>query len=108
MEVSIPALDSTVLIHVAIVALDARPCGSVNDKKTAASPAESKPLILCVLSTYSCNVKVGHMFWFSGNAGRSILLWASQVGTVWVGLMVLSLHRPMKPERGVREACKFC
>ena len=70
MEVSIPALDRMVLIHLAMVALDARPCGFVDGKKTVASPAESEPLILRVLSTYSCNVKAGHMFWFSGNAGK--------------------------------------
>ena len=33
-EVSIPDLDSTVLIHLAIVALDAGPCGFVEVKKS--------------------------------------------------------------------------
>ena len=70
MEVSIPALDRMVLIHPAMVELDARRCGFVNNKNTAASPVESEPIILRVLSTYPCNVKVGHMFWFTGKARK--------------------------------------
>ena len=74
MEVSIPALDRMVLIHLAIVALDAHPCGFVDDKKTAASPAESEPFIFCVLYMYCCNVRAGNMLLFSGKAGKKYSL----------------------------------
>ena len=74
MEGLIPALDRMVLIHLAMVALDARPCGFVYDKKTAASSAESEPLIFCVLSTYCCNVRAGHCSCLFGKAGKKYSL----------------------------------
>ena len=48
-------LGGMVLTHLAVVALDARRCGFVNDKNTAASPVESEHVIFCVLSMYPCS-----------------------------------------------------
>ena len=53
-----------------MVELDTRPCGVVSDKKTAALLLNQSPLILRVLSMYSCNVKVGHMFCFLRKVGK--------------------------------------
>ena len=72
-EVSIPALDRMDLIHLAMVALDAGPCGFVDVKKTVGSFADSESLNLRVLSMYSCSIRAGQMFPFSGKAGENIL-----------------------------------
>ena len=44
MEVSVPALDRMVLIHLAMVAQYARPCGYVNDKKLWPPQLNQSPL----------------------------------------------------------------
>ena len=69
-EVSILALDRMDLIHLAMVALDAVPCGFVDVKKTVGSFADSEPFNIRVLSMYSCSVRAGKMFLFLGKAGK--------------------------------------
>ena len=74
-EVSIPDLDSTVLIHLAIVALDAGPCGFVEVKKSTGLSFDFSWCLHCsVLSQWSCSVATGQMLLFSVNRGKKYCL----------------------------------